>query len=91
MMVARTSAGTARMGDGLLLDAIAAVVIGGTALSGGSGGVHRTIFGVAVIAVVKNGLNIAHVHPYIQILFTGILVIAAVALTLDRSRLAFVI
>lgn len=90
LMVARTSAGTIRMGDDLLLDGIAAVVIGGTALSGGSGGVHKTIIGVAIIAIVKNGLNIAQVHPYTQTLLTGLIVILAVALTLDRSRLAFV-
>ncbi|AXT36253.1 ABC transporter permease [Phaeobacter sp. LSS9] len=90
LMVARTSAGTIRMGEDLLLDGIAAVVIGGTALSGGSGGIHRTIIGVAVIAIVKNGLNIAQVHPYAQTIFTGMIVIFAVALTLDRTRLAFV-
>jgi ribose transport system permease protein/putative xylitol transport system permease protein len=90
MMVARTSAGTIRMGDDLLLDGIAAVVVGGTALSGGSGGVHKTIIGVAIIAIVKNGLNIAQVHPYAQTVLTGLIVIFAVALTLDRSRLAFV-
>lgn len=90
LMVARTSAGTIRMGDDLLLDGIAAVVIGGTALSGGSGGVQKTIVGVAIIAIVKNGLNIAQVHPYTQTLLTGLIVIFAVALTLDRSRLAFV-
>ncbi|WP_299793019.1 ABC transporter permease [uncultured Marivita sp.] len=90
MMVARTSAGTIRMGDDLLLDGIAAVVIGGTALSGGSGGVHKTIVGVAIIAIVKNGLNVAQVHPYNQTLLTGVIVIGAVAVTLDRTRLAFV-
>ncbi|WP_424974415.1 ABC transporter permease [Dinoroseobacter sp. S124A] len=90
LMVARTSAGTIRMGDDLLLDGIAAVVIGGTALSGGSGGVHKTIIGVAIIAIVKNGLNIAQVHPYTQTVLTGLIVIFAVALTLDRTRLAFV-
>jgi ribose/xylose/arabinose/galactoside ABC-type transport system permease subunit len=90
MLVARTSTGTARMGDDLLLEAIAAVVMGGTALSGGAGGVHRTILGVLVISVLKNGLNVAGVHPYVQICITGLIVILAVTLTLDRSRLAFV-
>jgi Ribose/xylose/arabinose/galactoside ABC-type transport systems, permease components len=90
MLVARTSTGTARMGDDLLLEAIAAVVMGGTALSGGAGGVHRTILGVLVISVLKNGLNVAGVHPYVQICITGLIVIIAVTLTLDRSRLAFV-
>ena len=90
LLAARTATGTARMGDDLLLDAIAAVVMGGTALSGGSGGVHRTILGVLVISVLKNGLNVAGVHPYLQVFVTGLIVIIAVTMTLDRSRLAFV-
>ncbi|RKP53731.1 ABC transporter permease [Pararobbsia silviterrae] len=90
LMVARTSVGTPRMGDGMLLDAIAAVVIGGTALSGGSGGVHRTIFGVAIIALLKNGLNVIGVNPYLQLIITGAVVVIAVTMTLDRSRMAFV-
>ncbi|WIW50568.2 ABC transporter permease (plasmid) [Bradyrhizobium sp. 62B] len=90
LLVARTSTGTARMGDDLLLQAIAAVVMGGTALSGGSGGVHRTLIGVLVIAVLQNGLNIAGVHTYVQIMVTGLIVILAVTITLDRSRLAFI-
>lgn len=90
MMVARTSAGTPRMGDDLMLDAIAAVVIGGTALSGGSGGVHRTIIGVLIITLISNGLNVIGVHPYLQIAISGLLVIGAVALILDRDRLMFV-
>jgi len=90
LLVARTSTGTARMGDDLLLQAIAAVVMWGTALSGGSGGVHRTLIGVLVIAVLQNGLNIAGVHTYIQIMVTGLIVILAVTVTLDRSRLAFI-
>lgn len=90
LLVARASTGTARMGDDLLLEAIAAVVMGGTALSGGAGGVHRTILGVLVISVLKNGMNVAGVHPYAQIGITGLIVIIAVTLTLDRSRLASV-
>lgn len=90
LLVSRTATGTARMGDDLLLEAIAAVVMGGTALSGGAGGVHRTILGVLVISVLKNGLNVAGVHPYVQVFITGLIVILAVTLTLDRSRLAFV-
>lgn len=90
LLVARTSTGTARMGDDLLLESIAAVVMGGTALSGGAGGVHRTILGVLVIAVLKNGLNVIGVHHYWQTIITGLIVIIAVTLTLDRSRMAFV-
>ncbi|WP_128971559.1 ABC transporter permease [Bradyrhizobium tropiciagri] len=90
LLVARTSTGTSRMGDDLLLQAIAAVVMGGTALSGGAGGVHRTLTGVLVIAVLQNGLNIAGVHTYLQIMVTGLIVVLSVTITLDRSRLAFI-
>lgn len=90
MLVARTSSGETRMGDSLMLDALAAVVIGGTAISGGAGGVHLTILGVLVIAVVDNGLNVIGVHPYLQIAISGLLVIAAVAVLIDRERLHFV-
>ena len=90
LLVARTSTGMAQMGDDLLLKAIAAAVMGGTALSGGVGGVHRTIVGVLVIAVLTNGLNVAGVHKYYQIVVMGLIVIIAVTLTLDRSKLGFV-
>jgi ribose transport system permease protein/putative xylitol transport system permease protein len=45
---------------------------------------------VLVISVLKTGLNVAGVHPYAQIFITELVVIIAVTLTLDRSRLAFV-
>lgn len=90
LLAARTSTGMSGMGEGLLLQAIAAAVMGGTALTGGVGGVHRTLIGVLVIAVLTNGLNVAGVHAYYQIIVTGLVVIIAVTLTLDRSKLAFV-
>ena len=74
------------MGDSLMLEAIAAVVIGGTALSGGVGGVHRSLTGVLVIAVMGNGLNVIGVHPFIQTIIKGAIIILVVALTLDRSK-----
>ena len=86
LLVARASSATQHMGDSLMLEAIAAVVIGGTALSGGVGGVHRSITGVLVIAVMGNGLNVIGVHPFIQTIIKGAIIILAVALTLDRSK-----
>jgi ribose transport system permease protein/putative xylitol transport system permease protein len=90
LLVARSSTGTSRMGDDLMLDAIAAVVIGGTALSGGIGGVHKALFGVLVITVMSNGLNVSGVNPFTQTVIKGIVVILAVALLLDRSKTEFV-
>lgn len=86
LLASRIGAGTPRMGDPLLLDSIAAVVMGGTALSGGVGGSHRTIVGVLVITVLSNGLNITGVHPFLQEIVKGLVVIAAVAATMDRSK-----
>ncbi|MFJ5760634.1 ABC transporter permease [Neobacillus sp. NPDC093182] len=86
LLTARIGAGTPRAGDPYLLDSIAAAVIGGTALSGGIGGPHKTIIGVLVITVLSNGMNITGIHPYIQDMIKGIVVIAAVAATIDRSK-----
>ncbi|MCZ4492196.1 MAG: transporter permease, partial [Conexibacter sp.] len=79
-------AGTADVGSDLLLDSIAAVVMGGTALSGGVGGPQRTILGVLVIAILSNGMDIIGVGQDPQSIVKGFVIIAAVALSMDRSR-----
>jgi ribose/xylose/arabinose/galactoside ABC-type transport system permease subunit len=83
----RIGAATPDMGSSLTLDAIAAVVMGGTALTGGVGGVHRTILGVLVITTLGVGLDAMVVPPYMQSIIQGAVVVLAVALTLDRSKL----
>lgn len=88
LLTARIGAATPGMGDRLTLMAIAAVVMGGTALTGGVGGAHRTILGVLVITVLSIGLNALVVPPYMQQIIQGAVVVLAVALTLDRSKLA---
>jgi ribose/xylose/arabinose/galactoside ABC-type transport system permease subunit len=90
LLVARTGTGTTRMGDDLMLDAIVAVVIGGTALSGGVGGVPRTLFGVLVMTVMSNGLDVSGVNSFTQVAIKGVLVVLAAALLLDRSKTEFV-
>jgi len=90
LLVARSSTGTSRMGDDLMLDAIAAVVIGGTALSGGIGGVHKALFGTLVITIMSNGLNVSGVSPFTQVVIKGFVLVLAVALLLDRSKSEFV-
>lgn len=78
------------MGDPMLLPAIAAVVMGGTPLTGGVGGPHRTILGVLIITILQNGMNLANVNPFLQNVVLGAGVIAAVAVNMDRKRLFFV-
>ncbi len=88
LLTARIGAATPDMGSRLTLDAIAAVVIGGTALTGGVGGVHRTILGVLLVTTLGVGLNTVGITPYLQDIIQGAVVVLAVALTLDRSKLS---
>ena len=88
LLTSRISAATPGMGDAYTLNAIAAVVIGGTSITGGVGGVHRTILGVLVITILSVGLNSMGVAPYTQTIIQGAVVVLAVALTLDRSKLS---
>jgi len=71
-------------GTGAELDAIAAVVLGGTSLSGGQGGVVGTIIGALIIGVLNNGLNLLDVSSYYQQLIKGIVILVAVLI--DRRR-----
>ncbi len=87
LLAARMQGGVARSGDYLLLDSIAAVVMGGTALTGGVGGPHRTLLGVLIMGVLSNGLNVTGVDPYLQIVVKGCVVVGAVFLTLDRDKI----
>ncbi len=61
------------------LDAIAAVVIGGTSLSGGTGGLAGTAIGVLIIGVLRNGLNLLGVSPFTQQVVIGVVIALAVA------------
>lgn len=72
------SVGTPIAGQGYELDAIAAVVIGGTSLFGGKGSVWSTFIGTLIIGVLANILNLTGVDPYVQQLFKGALIVVAV-------------
>lgn len=61
------------------LDTIAAVVIGGTSLSGGTGGIAGTLIGVLIIGVLRNGLNLLGVSPFTQQVVIGVVIALAVA------------
>ena len=65
-------------GTGLELDAIAAVVIGGTSLFGGRGSIVGTFFGVIILVCIRNGLNLLGIDPYWQGTAVGIIIIAAI-------------
>jgi ribose transport system permease protein len=83
--VGRIGAAVPQVNNALALQAIAAVLLGGTALSGGSGGVGGTALGVLFIAVLNNGLSISGVSSDWQNVVTGVILVAAVSS--DRIRL----
>jgi hypothetical protein len=77
-LAARLGAGAPASGLGYELDVIAAVVVGGTSLSGGRGSVIGTMAGTVFIGVLNNGLNLANVDPYTQKVALGVVILAAV-------------
>jgi ribose transport system permease protein/putative xylitol transport system permease protein len=90
LLMLRISGSDPAMGAPLLLPAIAAVVMGGTPLTGGVGGPDRTLLGVLIITILQNGMNLADVNPFLQDVVLGGGVIAAVAVNMDRKGLSLV-
>ena len=86
LIAARLNSAQPALGPGYELDAIAAVVIGGTSLSGGEGSILGTIIGAFIISTLTNGLRILSVPQEWQIVITGGIVIAAVFLDILRRR-----
>ncbi|MHB9093731.1 MAG: ABC transporter permease [Eubacteriales bacterium] len=78
IMASKFNSGVPTIGQGYELDAIAAVVIGGTAFSGGIGGIGGTILGVIIMGVLNNGLNLMGVSAYWQYIIKGLLIVLAV-------------
>lgn len=70
----------ASAGSGFEMDAIAAVIVGGTSMSGGRGSVIGTVFGTLIVAVMNNLLNLIGVDPYLSSAFKGAIIICAVLL-----------
>ena len=72
--------------DGYEMYAIAATVLGGTSLTGGRGSVGRAMFGVAVIAVINNGMNLMHINSYWQKVVIGTIILLAVILDMAQNK-----
>ena len=69
-----------------VLTSIASVVVGGTALTGGTGGAFNTLFGALIMSVLLNGMNVVGVDQYFQQSILGLMIIISVVLTFDRSK-----
>lgn len=90
LAVARLGAVGPSLGSDLLLNSLAAIVVGGTSLAGGTGGPHRTLIGVLIIAILDNGLNLMGVSQYTQMVVKGVVVVTAVLVSQERIRSAVI-
>ncbi len=86
VLASRITTGQPNAGIAYELDAIAAVVIGGTSLLGGKGSITGTVIGVLIIGVINNGLDLLNVSSYYQQIIKGIIIIGAALLDRKSSR-----
>lgn len=86
ILTARVNSGQPLLGQGLELDSVATVVIGGTYLFGGRGRIVGTVFGVMFVGILQNGLNLLGISTFVQQVVIGVSIIVAVLLTVLRSR-----
>jgi len=86
LLASRISSAIPTMGSGFELQAIGAVVIGGTPLSGGQGSVWGTLVGVLLLGVIANGLNLLHVDASWQYIVTGVIIVVAVIIHEHHSK-----
>ena len=84
--VSRISMGQASAGTGLELQAIAAVILGGTSIYGGVGAVWRSVAGVLLLALINNGFNILNADPFYRDLTTGLVILGAVGISAAGRR-----
>jgi ribose transport system permease protein len=86
LLTAQLGAAGPTTGSTILLDSVVAIVIGGTALSGGVGGVGRTVLGVLILTVLSNGLNQIGAADYTQTIIKGLVIIVAAVFTMASQR-----
>jgi ribose transport system permease protein len=90
VLASRMGAGSPYSGLGQELDVIACVVLGGTALTGGIGGIKGTIIGTLIIAILSNGLNVTGVDPYIQTIVRGFVLWLAIMISMERRKVGII-
>jgi ribose transport system permease protein len=82
----RVALGQASAGEGMELQAIAAVILGGTSIYGGQGAVWRSVAGVFLLALVNNGFNILSIDPFFRDLTMGLIILAALGISAIGQR-----
>jgi ribose/xylose/arabinose/galactoside ABC-type transport system permease subunit len=86
VLTSRLSAGLPQVGEGYEMDAIAAVVIGGTSLMGGNGSMIGTVTGVLIIGFINNGMDLLNVASYPQQIIKGVIIILAVLIDSMKNK-----
>jgi ribose transport system permease protein len=90
VLAGRLASGSPTLAAELLLPSIAAVVVGGTAITGGVGSIWRTLVGALIISVVRIGMTFLGVNIFAQNIVFGAVLIGAVAITIDRTKIPVV-
>jgi ribose transport system permease protein len=90
LYVTRMGSVSSRAGLNLLFPVITAVAVGGVSLTGGLGGATNAILGTLILTFLNNGMILMAVNPYAQAAVNGVVLIVAVAVTLDRKKLGFI-
>jgi ribose transport system permease protein len=90
LLCIRLGSSQAITGNNLLFPAVTAVAVGGVALTGGIGGARNAVLGALIVTALNDGLILMHVNPYAQDAVNGAVLVAAVALTIDRKKLGFI-
>ncbi len=86
VLTSRLGAGPPNAGEGIEMDAIAAVVIGGASLSGGSGSIPGTVLGMVIIGIISNSINILNINPFYQEVVKGAVILLAVTIDTLKHR-----
>jgi len=90
LLAARLASGSPDLANQLLLPTIAAVVVGGTAITGGIGSVGRTVVGALIVSMVRIGMTFVGVNIFAQQIVFGAALVLAVAITIDRGKIAII-
>lgn len=86
VLTSRLMSGQPNAGEGFELDAIAAVVLGGTSIAGGRGSIIGTLLGALLLGVLNNGLNMVGVNPYVQTVIKGGIILLAIYIGRERRK-----
>lgn len=90
MFSVKLSGGDANLANGFLILAIVAVLVGGTPLTGGVGGVMNTLVGTLIVVVIRSAMVYLQVDATMQQMVFGVILIVAIALTIDRTKMGIV-